>query len=149
MKVESESEVAQSCLTLSDPMDCMQPTRLLHPRDFPGNSIGVGCHCLLIMSKLNISGHLFIQSSTIQKMSRDYFKNNRKILRFKTIVLVSNDIFNLERQICKYTATLNSKIFSKRSFEFYVVEAEVQNFNLNEGETVTIFLRWRLCKILK
>ena len=25
----------------------MQPTRLLHPWDFPGNSTGVGCHCLL------------------------------------------------------------------------------------------------------
>ena len=33
MKVKSESEVAQSCLTLSDPMDC-KPTRLLRPRDF-------------------------------------------------------------------------------------------------------------------
>ena len=46
MKVESESEVAQSCLTLSDPMG-LQPTRLLHPWDFPGNSSEVGCHCLL------------------------------------------------------------------------------------------------------
>lgn len=82
-------------------------------------------------------------------MSRDYFKNNRKILRFKTIVLVSNDIFNLERQICKYTTTLSSKIFSKGNSEFHVVGAEVQNFNLNEGDTVTIFLRWCLCKILK
>ena len=42
--VKSESEVAQSCLTLSDPME---PTRLLHPWDFPGKSTGVGCHCLL------------------------------------------------------------------------------------------------------
>ena len=25
----------------------MQPTRLLHPWDFPGKSTGVGCHCLL------------------------------------------------------------------------------------------------------
>ena len=25
----------------------LQPTRLLHPRDFPGESTGVGCHCLL------------------------------------------------------------------------------------------------------
>ena len=24
----------------------LQPTRLLHPWDFPGKSIGVGCHCL-------------------------------------------------------------------------------------------------------
>ena len=51
MKVNSESEVAQSCPTFSDPkMDCilgngLQPTRLLCPWDFPGKSTGVGCHC--------------------------------------------------------------------------------------------------------
>jgi len=44
-KVESESEFAQSCLTLSDPMD-LQPTRLLCPWDFPGKSTGVGGHFL-------------------------------------------------------------------------------------------------------
>ena len=43
MKVKSESEVAQSCLTLSDPMDCSPPG----PWDFPDKSTGVGCHCLL------------------------------------------------------------------------------------------------------
>ena len=37
---ESESEVAQSCPTLCDPMD----TRLLRPWDFLGKSTGVGCH---------------------------------------------------------------------------------------------------------
>ena len=37
MKVKSESEVAQSSLTLRDPMDC----RLLRPPDFPGKSTGV------------------------------------------------------------------------------------------------------------
>ena len=26
----------------------LQPTRLLHPWDFPSKSIGVGCHCLLL-----------------------------------------------------------------------------------------------------
>ena len=46
MKVESESEFAQSCPTLSDPTDCSL-TRLLRPWDFPGKSPGVGCHCLL------------------------------------------------------------------------------------------------------
>ena len=46
MKVKSESEVAQSCPTLSDPMG-PQLTRLLCPRGFPGKSTGVGCHCLL------------------------------------------------------------------------------------------------------
>ena len=46
MKVKSESEVAQSCLTPSKPHG-LQPTRLLRPWDFSGKSAGVGCHCLL------------------------------------------------------------------------------------------------------
>ena len=36
--------VAQSCLTLCDPME---PTRLLCPWDFPSKNTGVGCHFLL------------------------------------------------------------------------------------------------------
>ena len=44
-KVKSESEVAQSCPTLSDPMNYTHQT--LRPWDFPGKSTGVGCHCLL------------------------------------------------------------------------------------------------------
>ena len=43
-KVKSESEVAQLCPTLSDPMDCSLPASSV---DFPGKSTGVGCHCLL------------------------------------------------------------------------------------------------------
>ena len=38
-----ESEVAQLCPTLCDPMD----TRLLRPWDFLGKSTGVDCHFLL------------------------------------------------------------------------------------------------------
>ena len=46
MKVKSESEVAQSRLTPSDPMDCSIPGSSVH-RIFPSKSTGVGCHCLL------------------------------------------------------------------------------------------------------
>ena len=35
--------ITQSAPTLCHPMD----SRLLHPRDFPGNNTGVGCHFLL------------------------------------------------------------------------------------------------------
>ena len=38
------SEVTQSCPTLCDLME--EPTRLLHPWDFPGKSTGVSCHFL-------------------------------------------------------------------------------------------------------
>ena len=38
-----------SCSVVSDSSQPhgLQPTRLLHPWDFPGKSTGVGCHCLL------------------------------------------------------------------------------------------------------
>ena len=40
---KSKSEVPQSD---SSRPHGLQPTRLLHPWDFPGKSTGVGCHCL-------------------------------------------------------------------------------------------------------
>ena len=39
--------VSQSCPTLSDPMDCSPPSRLLCAWDSPGKNTGVGCHALL------------------------------------------------------------------------------------------------------
>ena len=76
MKVKSESEVAQSCPTLRDPMDCSLPGSSVHgisqarileseseshsvvydslrphglysPYNSPGQNTGVGCHFLL------------------------------------------------------------------------------------------------------
>ena len=38
--------VAQSCLILCDPMDCVWPTRFLCPLVSPGKNTGVGCHFL-------------------------------------------------------------------------------------------------------
>ena len=39
-------KVAQSCLTLSNPMDCSLPGSSVHG-DSPGKNTGVGCHALL------------------------------------------------------------------------------------------------------
>ena len=43
------SEVKRSCSVVSDSLRPLglQPTRLLHPWDFPGKNTGVGCHFLL------------------------------------------------------------------------------------------------------
>ena len=38
--------VAQSCLTVCDPMDCSLPVSLVHGI-FSGKNTGVGCHILL------------------------------------------------------------------------------------------------------
>ena len=43
-----------------------QPTRLLHPWDFPGKSTGVGCQCLLIYILLGLSRWLDSKESTCQ-----------------------------------------------------------------------------------
>ena len=45
MKVKSQSEVTQSCLTLRDPMDRSLPGSPC-PWDSPGKNTGVGCHAL-------------------------------------------------------------------------------------------------------
>ena len=40
----------------------LQTARLLHPWDFPGKSTGVGCHCLLRTSTLQLTKYLLIQN---------------------------------------------------------------------------------------
>ena len=52
VKMKSESEAAQLCLTLSDPMDCSLPGSSIHGI-FPGKSPGVECHCLLCQTSLS------------------------------------------------------------------------------------------------
>ena len=46
MKVKSESEVAQSCPTPGDPMDCSLPGSSVHGI-FQTRVLELGCHCLL------------------------------------------------------------------------------------------------------
>ena len=51
-KTAAAAKSLQSCPTLRPHR--RQPTRLLHPWDFPGKSTAVGCHCLLCNGKLLI-----------------------------------------------------------------------------------------------
>ena len=44
----------QSCLTLCNPIDVWQPTRLPRPWDSPGKNTGVGCHFLLQCMKVKV-----------------------------------------------------------------------------------------------
>ena len=88
MKVKSEREVAQSCPTLWDPMDCSLPGSSVHG-DFPGKSTGVGCHCLrylyqilLIKTSATLSFSLwplFLSSPIFPKSNNCRYKFVKKI----------------------------------------------------------------------
>ena len=67
MKVKSESEVAQLCLTLSDHHG-LRPPRLPRPWDFPGKSAGLGCHCLLRISHASNVQNSPSQASTVHEI---------------------------------------------------------------------------------
>ena len=71
MKVKSESEVAQSCLTLSDPMDCSSPGSSI--QDFLGKSTGVGCHRLLLPLLISKNSFLFFEGYHLKIASSFYF----------------------------------------------------------------------------
>ena len=45
-KESKESEIAQSCPTLCNPLDCSPPGSSI-PWDSPGKNTGMGCHFLL------------------------------------------------------------------------------------------------------
>ena len=90
MKVKSESEVTQSCLTLCDPMDCSPPW------DFPGKSTGVGCHCLLQQSsagKFNFSLSMITWEKLNQYLKTLCIYSKFKIIhiKLKRETLVFND----------------------------------------------------------
>ena len=72
---KSESEVAQSCPTLSDPMDCSLPGSSIHGI-FPGKSTGVGCHCLLQL----IHSRLFLISVIVLFVSVCLFFNSSLLI---------------------------------------------------------------------
>ena len=59
MKVRSESEVAQLCLTLSDPMDCSLPGSSIHgifqARVLEWGAIAFSAHVALVVKSLPAS----------------------------------------------------------------------------------------------
>ena len=57
MKVKSETEVAQSCPTLCDPIDG-SPPGAPRPWDSQGKNTGVGCHFLLQCRKVKSEGEV-------------------------------------------------------------------------------------------
>ena len=88
MKVKSESEVAQSCLTQRPHR--LQPTRLLRPWDFLGKSTGVGCHALPIANSTLIFKGAWMEVSSMKvPRIRDLHTHLWVQLAIKTILNIS------------------------------------------------------------
>ena len=80
MKVKSESEVAQSCLTLSDPMDC----------SLPGSSVHGICQArVLEWGAIAFSGKSFEQVSNprVTSVSVNYIASHATIATFITMIM--------------------------------------------------------------
>ena len=109
-EIQCESERKWSCSVVSDSLrpHGLQPTRLLHPWDFPGKNTGVGCHFLLqeifLIQGLNpgllhcrqMLYHLSRQRSTItrEKTILDFKIIKFKILSQYMVLLVYLNIHN-------------------------------------------------------
>ena len=97
MKVKSESEVAQSCPTLSDPMDSSLPGSSVQ-WDFPGKSTGVGCHCLLHYQQLYANKmdkleemNEFLEEHNLTKLNQEATENlNRPITSTEIETIIKN-----------------------------------------------------------
>ena len=58
----------------------LQPTRLLHPWDFPGKSTGVGCHCLGALKLIRDStAFCFSLSPTDEKQSHMSTRDGKRV----------------------------------------------------------------------
>ena len=102
MKVKSESEVAQSCPPLSNPMDCSLPGSSIHGI-FPGKSTGVGCHCLLDLDKGKENGKLF----------REKYAGRRNCQKFT---------FNLAHENCLWQTSTEAPEFAVNICKLSIVK---------------------------
>ena len=79
----------------------LQPTRLLHPWDFPGKSTGVGCHCLL----------RFWTQITVKNRVRQVSENISEVL-----LSISTCLSNHQKNYyCIQLATIGSSLNSLKS----------------------------------
>ena len=81
MKVESESEVTQSCLTLSDPMDCSPPGSFIHGI-FQARVLEWGATVLLVVKKPPAQAGDPGDPGLIPKLGRSLGEGNRNPFQY-------------------------------------------------------------------
>ena len=89
MKVKSESEVAQSCPTLRDPMDCSLPGPAIH--GIFQESTGVGRHCRMT--------NIYLKNTKVGKGSKVTFCVRKNLQSNLTLNAHIQGIFSLDSSI--------------------------------------------------
>ena len=86
MKGKSESEVAQLCPTLSDPMDCSLPGSSVHGIFQARKPTEVGCHCLLrdkcLLNTIRTTNYLASCGYKVSQKKAQVCKQHVKYLGF-------------------------------------------------------------------
>ena len=107
MKVKSEREVAQSCLTQRPHR--LQPTRLLRPWNCPGRNAGVGCHFLLqeIFPTKGLNLHLLHWHLPLShpRSPKNQISSSQTGNNADDVSLWSLDIFRPEWKLRKFITT--------------------------------------------
>ena len=115
MKVKSESEVAQSCQTLRDPMDCSLPGSSVHGI-FQATILGVGCHCLL---------RLFLLSTLKETICTHNLVSGSVFVKTKVKI---KEPFHPPSPICWYLPLQNLALTS--CFEWFQTWSKLPNIDL-------------------
>ena len=80
----------------------LQPTRLLRPWDFPGQSTGVGCHCLLRNNIIGLMYLLYFFYYTFRQIHNNYVMSKLKhvfpSVQFSSVVFDSATPWTAARQ---------------------------------------------------
>ena len=102
----------------------LQPTRLLHPRDFPGKSTGVWCHCLLRRRLLETPNGITYEGilegirSHLEAKGKDHTPNICNLLLLFSRQVMSHSaaprtaacqapLSSLSRRVCSNSCPLN------------------------------------------
>ena len=114
----------------------LQPTRLLHPWDFPGKSTGVGCHCLLLKHTNTPQKKARMSLLISDKVSILYifyiFFNAKNITRDKEDHFIIMSLSHKENFTILNIYVLNnraSKYMNKKLIELQTKIRQIQNYS--------------------
>ena len=87
----------------------LQPPRLLHPWDFPGKSIGVGCHCLLQMPFSR--SLVFLGKELVHSSGAPNFVTVAQGTPLDHLALADSGTYICSPQDCTYLHTLKADVW--------------------------------------